>query len=515
MKSCSSKRVKELRRKRNSPSIPQIFLLLILALFLTSCASPPPEDSLAVTLFHTNDHHGRSLAYLAEDRHIGGLAERITLIKSLREKAAAKGDFCILLDAGDISSGTMFSDSFSAEPDWKVYGKYYDAVTPGNHDFDFPLDGMVRFIEQFEVPVISANIIDRRTGSLLFPPYKIFRHAGWSIVVIGISHPETPILSTLGNDQRLEFRSATEAAASYVDQLREQHDMVILLSHLGKDDRLAREVKGIDLIIGGHSHSPFPKPLKRQGVLIVNAGYGGQYVGQMSLLLKRKGRGVEIELTHYELIPVTADIPPDNDVVSILQPYLDAFGDQGGTVVGHAGESFSRESLADSLSSSNLSHLVADSYRSATGADFAFVNEGGLRADLEKGPLTVDDLHAVLPFNNTLIVFELRGSQVMEVIRNMVSGLIGKNGILFPSNLRITNIQSGIPEVQTGNGDSLVLDKIYSVAVGSFIARGGDGHQSFPKFEKKRDTMIRTSNALRKYIEAKKTVFPDNIPRLK
>ena len=493
-----------------------LLFLTALLLVLSACSTSAPEETFSLTLFHTNDHHGRTLAYDSDGTRVGGLAERLTLIKSLREEAAAKCDLCLLFDAGDVSSGTLFSDTYAAEPDWKVFGKFYNALTPGNHDFDFPLDGLLRFIDLFKVPVLSANIFDRRTETLLFPPYKIFRKGGWSIAVIGISHPDTPIISTLGNDERLEFRSAVEAAGFYVNDLRHENDMVIILSHWGKNDvQLAQKVEGIDLIIGGHSHSPFEMPLQRNGTLIVNAGYGGRYVGQMSLRLRRKGRSVDLEMTDYELIPVPADIPSDQEVESILKPYLDAFGDRGHTVVGEAGESFLRTPLGGQFSSSNLANLVADAYRFVAGTDFAFVNRGGLRADLDKGPVTVDDLHAVLPFDNTLIVFEILGSQVLEIIENMSARSIGENGLLLPSNLLITGLHSGQPDVRSNDGEPLIPDKLYRLAVGSFIARGGDGHAIFPTFQKRYDTMIRTSDALKRYFEAKKTVFPDNESRLK
>jgi len=506
-------------RKTNNIAPFNKALLLFLAallLFLSACITSAPEETFSLTLFHTNDHHGRTLAYDSEGTRVGGLAERLTLIKNLREEATAKCDLCLLFDAGDISSGTLFSDTFDAEPDWKVFGKFYDGLAPGNHDFDFPLDGLLRFIDLFKVPVLSANIFDRRTDTLLFPPYKIFRKDGWSIAVIGISHPDTPIISTLGNDDRLDFRSAAEAAGFYVKNLRHENDMVIILSHWGKNDvQLAQKVEGIDLIIGGHSHSPFEMPLKRNGTLIVNAGYGGCYVGQMSLLLRRKGRSVDLEMTDYELIPVPADIPPDQEVQSILKPYLDAFGDQGLTIVGEAGDSFLRIPLSGSFSSSNLANLVSDAFRFVSGADFAFVNRGGLRADLDKGPVTVDDLHAVLPFDNTLIVFEILGSQVLDIIEDMSSGSIEENGLLLPSNLLITRLGSGQSDVRSGSGEPLIPDKLYRLAVGSFIARGGDSHKIFPNLQKKYDTMIRTSEALKRYFEAKKIVFPDNQSRLK
>lgn len=422
---------------------------------------------------------------------------------------------CLLFDAGDVSSGTLFSDFFAAEPDWKIFSKFYDAITPGNHDFDFPFDTVFNLIQKFRVPMISSNLYGRQSGQLIFPPYNVFQKGNWKIAVIGVSHPDTPLISTLGNDNRLEFRSAVEAAALHVKALRETHDLVIILSHLGEDDKLAKAVNGIDLIVGGHSHSPFKKPKKKNKTLLVNAGYGGQYVGQMSLLLKRGKRGVKVRLTDYELLPVSGDLPPDEGILSILQPYKETFGDRGQALVGETGEIFSRTPLEGSLSSSMLANLVADSYCYVTGADFAFVNEGGLRADLDKGPVTIDELHRVLPFNNTLILFELTGTQIIDIIRNMASTLASEEGILFPSNLHITLRKSGESVILTGEGEALVPDKTYSVAVGSFIARGGDGHTSFPTFTQKTDTQIRTSEALRRYFEAKGTVFPDKTARLK
>lgn len=490
-------------------------VLFVFALIFCSCSSQIPDESFSLTILHTNDHHGHTLTYTQEKKEIGGLAERITLIKTLKEQATGTSDICLLLDAGDVSSGTLFSDSFSAEPDWIVFSKFYDAITLGNHDFDFPFDTTFNLIQKFKVPVISSNIFGRQTGQLIFPPYNIFQKDSWKIAVIGVSHPDTPLISTLGNDKRLEFRSAVEAVSRYVKELRKTNDLIIVLSHLGEDEILAKAVKGIDLIVGGHSHTPFEKPKKINKTLLVNAGYGGQYIGHMSLLLKRGKKGARVKLVDYELLPVTGDLLPDEEILALLQPYREIFGDRDQTVIGETSEIFSRTPLADSMSSSTLANLVADSYRYVTGSDFAFVNEGGLRADLDKGPVTIDDLHRVLPFDNTLIVFQLTGTQILNIFKTMVTVITSEAGTLFPSNLHITLQKSGDPIILTGDGEALIPDKTYSVAVGSFIARGGDGHTSFPTFTQKSDTQIRTSDALRKYFEAMGTVIPDKTARLK
>jgi len=489
--------------------------LFVFSLIFCSCSSQVPQESLSITILHTNDHHGHTLAYTLKKKQIGGLAERITLIRKLKEQAGNTSDMILLLDAGDISSGTLFSDFFIAEPDWKIFSMFYDAITPGNHDFDFPFDTTLNLIQELKTPVISSNIFRRQSGQLIFPPYKLFKKDNWKIAVIGVSHPDTPLISTLGNDEQLEFRRAEEAIAPYVEELRNTNDLVILLSHFGEDEKLAQAVNGIDLIVGGHSHSPFEKPKKENKTLIVNAGYGGQYVGQISLLLKRGKKGTSVKLIDYALLPVTADISPDKEILSLLQSYRESFGNRGFAVIGETGDIFSRAPLADPMSSSNLANLVTDAYRYVTDADFAFVNEGGLRADLDKGPVTIEELHRVLPFNNTLIVFKLTGTQILDIIQTMTSALSNKEGILFPSNLQILIREPGESRVRTGKDETLVSDKIYSVVVGSFIARGGDGHEKFPSFKQKTDTKIRTSDALKKYFEDKKIVFPDNEARLK
>lgn len=487
----------------------------VFLLILAFCSTFLLEDSLTLTILHTNDHHGHTLAYTYQGKNIGGLAERMTLIKRLKGEAASTTDMYLLVDAGDISSGTLFSDFFDAEPDWKVYARFYDAIVLGNHDFDFPFDRVFSLIKTFQAPVLSANLYDRRSNDLFFPPYKIFRNGNWSLAIIGISHPETPLISTLGNDERLEFHPAGDTSRQAVQELRDDHDLIIVLSHLGEDDRLAKEVQGIDLIIGGHSHSPLKKALKVKKTLIVNAGFGGQFVGRLELSLRRQKRGVAVRLIDYDLLPVPADLPPDEEVHAMLQPYLDSYGERGKTVVGEAGDAFTRTPLAGPMSTPNIANLVTDAYRFATGTDFAFVNKGGLRADLDKGPVTIEEIHSVLPFDNTLIVFQITGKQIMEIIQGMVSGQVNEDGILFPSNLKIVTQKQGPAEVRTGEGEPLDLDKLFSVAVASFIARGGDGHQSFLKLEQKRDTMIRTEDALRKYFEAKGTIYPDNEPRLR
>ncbi|MGI4871941.1 MAG: bifunctional metallophosphatase/5'-nucleotidase [Janthinobacterium lividum] len=260
-----------------------------------------------LTILHTNDMHSRIEPFpdnAPQWAGLGGMARREALIDSIRRQEPN----VLLLDAGDIWQGTPYFNFFQGELEYTLMSRMkYDAATFGNHDFDNGLEGLQKQLPKAGFPFIIANY--DFSGTPLagrFQPYKVFEKAGARIGVFGIGI-ELQGLVADKNFGATKYLDAVAVARAQVQQLREHEhcDMVVCLSHLGykyddeklDDRKLAAQVGGIDLIIGGHTHTfmPAPEPITGPGghvTLINQVGWSGINLGRIDYEMRRGARPV-------------------------------------------------------------------------------------------------------------------------------------------------------------------------------------------------------------------------------
>lgn len=242
----------------------------------------------------------------------GGLARRATVLYQLR---AERPDL-LLLDTGDVLSarGRPIGDRRMLE----VYGWLaYDAITTGDQEF---VNGRTFFETEVlgaGLPMVSASLWDEGTGQLLLPPYVIKTVSGVRVGVIGLVDVQAFMVLKRSAHQGIRVASIAETLERYLPEVREKADVVMILSHLGREgDRdLAEEVPGIHLIIGGHSGAASNEPLNIGGTLIVRTGPGGEYAGRLDLTLNAT---YQIEAYTYTLIPLDETIPDDPAVAESI-----------------------------------------------------------------------------------------------------------------------------------------------------------------------------------------------------
>jgi 5'-nucleotidase len=250
-----------------------------------------PDRRERLTILHTNDTHSRIEPFPADDSryaNLGGAARRATLIKQIRRESSN----VLLLDAGDTFQGTPYFNFFKGELDFKLMTAMgYDASTIGNHDFDAGLDGLMKVLPLAKFPFITANYDFSRTilkGT--FAPYKIITKGGIRIGIFGLGVALKGLVApslTAGT----RYIPPVPVAREMVEELRQKKcHLVICLSHRGyrSDQSLAREVSGIDLIIGGHSHTFMKHPdriINPEGfsTLIHQVGFAGIRLGRIDL----------------------------------------------------------------------------------------------------------------------------------------------------------------------------------------------------------------------------------------
>ncbi|MBF9253366.1 metallophosphoesterase [Pontibacter sp. 172403-2] len=261
-------------------------------------------QSVTLTILHTNDQHSRIDPMPNDGRKyggMGGMARRATLIEKIRKEQPN----VLLLDAGDIWQGTPYFNFFNGELEYKLMSRMqYDAATLGNHDFDNGLQGLQNQLPKATFPFLIANY--NFGGTILenrFQPYKVFEKQGLRIGVFGLGIELAGLVSK-ENYGETQYIDPVPVAQEMVQELRQNQkcDLVICLSHLGysyktdkiDDLKLAKQVPGIDLIIGGHTHTFLDEPTVVQnagGETLVNqVGWSGIFLGRIDFTFNKKNR---------------------------------------------------------------------------------------------------------------------------------------------------------------------------------------------------------------------------------
>jgi 2',3'-cyclic-nucleotide 2'-phosphodiesterase (5'-nucleotidase family) len=412
-----------------------IFCLLAIAFPGMVLAQPA---SARLTILHTNDTHGHLLPFsyptivpagsdlegLTERRNIGGIARRAALAQKIRTEQKGRGIPVWLVDIGDFSDGTPFSTEYKGEADVAAMNAAgYDFSTFGNHEFNNPLGQLRNLLRLTKHPVLLANAVDRATKKPLGGAWRIERVGAVRVGVFGLVTRESATYPAA--KEGVDILDEVATARSVVETLRKQADIVILLSHCGEgtDARLATEVPGIDVIIGGHSHSRMPigqlvwrgDDLKQNdvnGTVIVQAFQWGGELGRLDLLFEKDDAGAwRVSRYRARLIPITPDMPAEPMVAAMVDKYWEPIAARFGEVVARATADVSNR--GDDAAPYNL---VADAVRETYKVDVEFENGGGVRAPLVAGDVTRGDLITMDPFDNTVVLFRATGAQIKDLL---------------------------------------------------------------------------------------------------
>ncbi|MCS6932392.1 MAG: 5'-nucleotidase C-terminal domain-containing protein [Acetobacteraceae bacterium] len=472
------------------------------ALALPALRPARPQAAARLRLIHLNDVHARHEPAAASGAAcdpgrgpcFGGSARIAAAIRAARAEAEADGRAHLTLDAGDQFMGSLFHTRHRGAAEVAVQNAYgCEAMAPGNHEFNHGPETLGRFAEAARFPLLSANIDAAEEPALAgrLRGWAAFARGGARIVVIGLTTPDTPAVSSPG--PRLRFTDPAEAAERAIfEARREGPATVVLLSHLGlaADLALARAVRGVDAVVGGHSHTLLgdlpgasgPAPILAEGpdrpVRIVQAGALGRYLGRLDLDLAADGRVVAHAASVREM---TTDLPEDARVGAIVAEFAATLAEVRARVVGRLAAGLPLDCRARECA---LGNLVADAMLAAApGAEVALQNAGGLRAPLGAGEVTYGDVLAVLPFGNALATLSLRGADLRAALENGLSQpMAGRfpqvGGIRFAWDAAAPPGQRlGPVEVRReGRWEALEPARVYRVVTNDFLRRGGDGY---------------------------------------
>ena len=489
----------------------------ILLLVLTVCGSAVAQEdeqatATTITILHINDIHGRLDPFTPwrAEAEVGGIARIATLVNQIR----AEEENVIFLDAGDTIHGTNLVNLFFGKPAVAVMNRLdVDAMVVGNHDFNFGIDVLAARAEEAGFPILGANVRYKTGEPVLFlPPYIIVEKGGLTIGIIGLVTEETPLVTHPKNVEDLEFLDPVTMTQQIVEQLDPKVDLIILLTHLGiaEEEAVLKKVPGIAVVVSGHIHQEWVIRSEEFGHAIrVQAGEHGRVLGRLDITVVD---GIVTSFRH-EFLPITPAIEKDPAIEAILTPFREALGTKLAEVVGEAEIILDGERANVRTRETNLGNLVADILRARTGADIAIQNGGGIRASIDIGSITLEEIFTVLPFDNYIVVLELTGEEIWQALDNGVSQveyLRGRfpqvSGLSFtfdparPAGERIVEILIA--------GEPIDLNKTYTVATNCFLAAGGDGYIMFKEARVVLETGDLLRDAVAAYIRAAEIVHP-------
>ncbi|MBE9215710.1 5'-nucleotidase C-terminal domain-containing protein [Plectonema cf. radiosum LEGE 06105] len=504
-------------------------LILLLGSLFFSIVSPAfiQQPNYTLHILHTNDHHAHLEPIQIANYELGGITKRKTLIDKIRSQNAAKKEPLLLLDAGDIFQGTLYFNRYLGQADLYFYNALgYDAATLGNHDFDRGQQVLADFINKAQFPLISANIEVDKASPLAdkIKPWTIFQINGEKIGVFGLTTEETAILSNPGDG--LTFTDPILAAKNAVTALTAQNvNKIIALTHIGinADQELARRVNGIDVIVGGHSHTPLgkmpgatePYPIIEKSpdghkVLIVTDWEWGKYLGDIRVGFDTKGDVISWKSSPK---PVSKDISPDLAFEEKLEQFAAPIEALREKIVGETTVALDANRTTIRTQETNLGDLISDAMLDKTrpdGAQVVIINSGNIRTSIPTGHVTVGQLLEVLPFGNTITRLDLTGTQLKQALENGVSKIEDGEG-RFPqvAGLRfewnpIATVGNRILSIQIQNSDGnykpLEADSIYRVITNNFLLSGGDGYKVFKNGKNQVDTGFLLVDVVTDYI---------------
>lgn len=454
-----------------------------IALLISGAVVSLSQVSTHIVVMHTNDLHG----HLLPVDGVGGLAEIASIVN--REQPD------LLLDAGDIFSGTLVSDSFNGESTIAIMNAMgYAAAALGNHEFDFGQDALRARAQQARFPILSANV---ESPVSEVDPFSIQNVSGIRFGIIGLTTAELMTTTHARNLNGVRVVDLADAVSRALARIRKDTDFVILLAHLAipEEEPLVRAFPEIRLLIGGHTDVPTLKPVVVGDSWIHRAGKFGNYIGRVDLEFTGK---VLTERT-AELIPVQKT-EPDPEIAELIAPFNEKVKALMSTVVGDAADDLRKSRQEESA----LPNLIADAIRAKTGTTIAITNIGGIRADVPKGSISAGKLYEVLPFPNTLVTMQLAGRQIKKLLGIEMVAISGLRVRVNPSKPKgQVFVSASLPD-----GTELQDGVIYTVTTNDFLLAGGDGFTEFANGLDIRDTGLTIRSAVTEFIQSKKTVEP-------
>jgi 2',3'-cyclic-nucleotide 2'-phosphodiesterase (5'-nucleotidase family) len=373
-----------------------------LYLFALVCCAPAAAEIRSLTILHTNDLHAR-ISPLDNGR--GGFAYLAAAIH--RERANCTD--CILLNAGDLVQGSPVSTIFHGLPVYQIANLLgFDAATLGNHEFDYGWMQVRTFLSAANYPIVDANIVNGEGEPLTPKPYVILKVNGLRVAVIGAMTETLPSLTTPKLLQGWHATPLVPALRKYSAELRERSDLIVLLAHISGNEEanVLDSLPEIPVEVTGHIHSGLTEAIAHGGRVCVRVKGYGEELGRLDLQIDTEKKSVAS--WNWKRIPIEdASLQPDPEVAKEVKRWEDQVAAIVDRPLARSKRSFTKP---------EVKRLIEQALRDETGADFAWMNQGGVRDVIPQGQLLERNIWDIMPFDNRVLVGTFKGRNLPAVV---------------------------------------------------------------------------------------------------
>lgn len=462
-------------------------LLLPLLFVVTACHPQQSSDRLVpLTILHWNDFHSYNVPYkvtvhdslLKRDTtyFVGGTATLLGYINKFRQSEKHVAVF----NAGDDYTGTPISALTHGRSQVELMNIIKPtAASLGNHEFDYGPESLKENLALAQQPVLCANVWDGKNKRFFATPSTVVNVGGIKLGLIGFVPPELPILVVWDMMQGLQMLNVDSVLTLKIAEFkRERVDLIVIISHMGiaHDTLVARKFGDVNVIVGGHDHSPFFAPIKKNRTVIVQAGSHGRWLGKLDLVVDVAGDSVYsyngrlIETKVSDIIPDPVAAKKAEELESLVRGSMSE-------AIGELKTPWKR-SRGESRAESNVGNWQADVMRSFARTDIAFQNNGGIRTDLPAGPITVGDVWRINPFGNQFVTFSVKGSMLKTMIEFQTRGstreFVQVSGLRYvfdsskPPGQRLISVEV--------NGKPLEDNRVYTAVTNNYVSSNFEAH---------------------------------------
>ncbi|MCF3638462.1 5'-nucleotidase C-terminal domain-containing protein [Rhizobium sp. TRM95111] len=487
----------------------------LLAASILALTSGTALADYELNILHINDLHSRiesinkydstcSAEEESKNECFGGVARLKAAIDAQRQAMAGKN--VLLLNAGDNFQGSLFYTTYKGAVEAEFLNLMkFDAMTVGNHEFDDSEDGLALFLDKVQFPVVTANVAAGASSKLgdRIKPFVILESGGQKVGIVGAVANDTHELSSPGPNVLIGDDVADITAA--IGEIKKQGvDKIVALTHVGYPRDLAAiaKIPDVDVVVGGHTNTflsntsdkaegPYPTMVDNPGgykVPVVQAGAYSKYLGNLKVVFDDKG--VVKEATGEPLL-IDSSIKPDETVVARVKELGGPIEELKNKIVAESAAPIDGSREICRAAECAMGNLVTDAMLDRTrsqGVTIAITNGGGLRASIDAGPVSMGEVLTVLPFQNTVATFQLKGSDLLAALENGLSQIEEGAG-RFPqvAGMKFSFDKSKPPgsrvvSVDVKEGDGFVkLDaaKTYTIVSNNYMRAGGDGYKIF------------------------------------
>ncbi len=422
-------------------------LCLLGAGFSAGPAGAPAKVTL--TLLGTTDIHGNiePTDYYANQPAERGLAKIATLVRTIRDARPVGQNNVLLLDSGDTIQGTPLAYYFAVKDASKLNPTIaamnamgYDAMSLGNHEFNYGLEVLWKSKGEARFPFLAANLTQKyKEGVPQVRPFMVKNIAGVRVGIVGFITPGVPRWELPGHYRGYQFEPIVDAARRVIPEVRKQADLVVVIAHsgLGPDPEssqpttagelpgenamiaLAEQVPGIDVILFGHTHLELPEKIVH-GVLLAQAKNWGQSLARVDVQMERDAQGAwKVAAKHSTTIAVTGAVPADPEILQLAKPYEEVTQKYLDTPVAKSAKAM--DALTARYEDHPMVDLIHRTQMQEGHADVSMATMFNPSAHMPAGQVTIRQIGALYIYDNLLTVLEMTGAQLKEALEHAAS----------------------------------------------------------------------------------------------